>query len=176
VTTTTRPWWLLPSGRIHPLWWVALGAVMLWIDYLTFESTNFPVFYVLPVILAAWYSGMWPALGLAIAVPVFRLMFLVLPQSSPGQMASVALATALRGVVIGFLALWFARLAEFERSLQRRVKILEGMLPICAYCKNIRNDTGDWERMEAYISRRSEAEFSHGICPSCSEKHYPGML
>ena len=176
MTRTTRPWWLLPPGRIHPLWWVALGAGMLWVDYLTFESANFPVFYVVPVILAAWYSGMWPALGLAIAVPVFRLMFLVLPQSSPGQMTGVALATAFRGVVIAFLALWFARLAEFERSLERRVKILEGMLPICSYCKNIRNDKGDWERMEAYISRRSEAEFSHGICPSCSQKHYPGML
>ncbi len=76
---TTRPWWLLPSGRIQPLWWVALGAAMLWIDYLTSESTNFPVVYVVPVILAAWYSGMWPAVGLAIAVPVFRLMFLVMP-------------------------------------------------------------------------------------------------
>jgi K+-sensing histidine kinase KdpD len=174
--TTNRPWWLLPSGRIQPLWWVALGAVMLWIDYLTFESANFPVFYVLPVILAAWYSGMGPALALAIAVPVFRLMFLVLPQSSPGQMASVALATAFRGIVIAFFALWFARLADFERSLQRRVKILEGMLPICSHCKNIRNDKGDWERMEAYISRRSEAEFSHGICPSCSDKHYPDLV
>ena len=149
---------------------------MLWIDYLTFESANFPVFYVLPVILAAWYSGMWPALALAIAVPVFRLMFLVMPQSTPGQMAGVALATAFRGIVIAFFALWFARLAEFERSLQRRVKILEGMLPICSHCKNIRNDKGDWERMEAYISRRSEAEFSHGICPSCSDKHYPGLV
>jgi K+-sensing histidine kinase KdpD len=173
--TTTRPWWLLPSGRIHPFWWVALGGAMLGIDYLTSESTNFPVVYVVPVILAAWYSGMWPAVALALAVPVFRLMFLVMPYSSPGQMAGVAAATAVRGVVIIFLALWFARLAEFERSLERRVKVLEGLLPICAYCKNIRNDKGEWERMETYISRRSEAEFSHGICPSCSDKHYPDL-
>jgi hypothetical protein len=174
--TTARPWWLLPDGQIQPAWWVALGGAMLLIDYLTSESASFPVVYALPVILAAWYSGMWPAVALAIAVPVFRLMFLVMPNSSPGQMAAVALATAFRGVVIIFLALWFARLAEFERSLQRRMKVLEGMLPICAFCKNIRNDKGDWERMEAYISRRSEAQFSHGICPTCSDKHYPGGL
>ena len=174
--TTTRPWWLLPSGRIQPLWWVALGAAMLWIDYLTSEAASFPVVYVLPVILAAWYSGMWPAVGLAIAVPVFRLLFLVMPNIASENVAGLALATAFRGVVIIFLALWFARLAEFERALQRRVKVLEGLLPICAFCKNIRNDKGDWERMEAYITRRSEAEFSHGICPSCSEKHYPGMV
>ena len=149
---------------------------MLWVDYLTSTSVHFPVVYVLPVILAAWYSGAWPAVGLAIAVPVFRLLFLVRPLDPPEGMASLALATALRGVVIVFLALWFARLAEFERSLERRVKVLEGLVPICAHCKNIRNESGEWERLEKYITRRSEAEFSHGICPACSEKHYASEL
>jgi hypothetical protein len=173
--TTTRPWWLLPSGRIQPLWWVALGTAMLVIDHLTSETVHFPVIYVLPIILAAWYSGTWPAVGLAIAVPVFRLWFLVMPERPAEGMGTLALATALRGVVIIFLALWFARLAEFERELQRRVEVLEGLLPICAFCKNIRNDAGEWERMEAYISRRSGAEFSHGVCPACSETHYPAF-
>jgi hypothetical protein len=149
---------------------------MLCIDYVTSTSVHFPVVYVLPVILAAWYSGAWPALGLAIAVPVFRLVFLVKPLQPPEGMGTLALATALRGVVIVFLALWFARLAEFERFLERRVKVLEGLVPICAHCKNIRNETGEWETLEKYISRRSEAEFSHGICPSCVEKHYASEL
>ena len=174
--TTARPWWLLPAGRINPLWWIVLGALMLGIDSLTSTAVHFPVIYVLPVILAAWYSGVWPAVGLAIAVPVFRLLFLVLPVHPPEGIVSLVLATALRGVVIVFLALWFARLAEFERSLERRVKVLEGLVPICAFCKNIRNEAGEWERLEKYISRRSEAEFSHGICPSCSEKHYASDL
>jgi hypothetical protein len=173
--TTTRPWWLLPDGKIKPVWWIALGAVMLWIDYLTSRDGQFPVIYVLPVMLAAWYSGKWPAVGLAVAVPVFRLLVLVMPHREVGDMGSLALATALRGIVIVFLALWFARLAEFERALQTRVKVLEGLLPICTFCKNIRNEGGDWERLEKFISRRSEAEFSHGICPTCAEKHYPGM-
>jgi hypothetical protein len=121
----------LPPGRIQPIWWIALGAAMLWIDYLTSTSEHFPVVYVLPVLLAAWYSGKWPAVGLAIAVPLVRLLFLVMPQRPPEGITSLALATAFRGVVIVFLALWFARLAEFERSLQNRVKVLEGLLPIC---------------------------------------------
>jgi hypothetical protein len=74
------------------------------------------------------------------------------------------------------MALWFARLAELERDLARRVKVLEGLLPICAFCKNIRNEAGEWERLESFISKRSEAEFSHGICQSCGEKHYPGLI
>ena len=154
------------------MWWIALGAAMLWIDYLTSTSEHFPVVYVLPVILAAWYSGKWPAVGLAIAVPLVRLLFLVMPNRPSEAMTSLALATGFRGIVIVFLALWFARLAEFERSLETRVKVLEGLVPICSFCKNIRNEAGEWERLERYISRRSEATFSHGVCPSCAEKHY----
>ena len=148
---------------------------MLWIDYMVSGGGHFPVVYVIPVILAAWYSGKWPAVALAIAVPVFRLLVFVMPFHQPEGLGSLALATALRGIVIVFLALWFARLAEFERELQRQVKVLEGLLSICSFCKNIRNEGGDWERLEKFISRRSEAEFSHGICPSCAEKHYPGL-
>jgi len=176
VVTTKRPWWLLPPGRIQPVWWIVLGAVMLWIDYFLSPTVHFPVIYAVPVILAAWYSGKWPALALAVAVPLVRLAFLVMPLDASEDLATVAFATAFRGVVIVFLALWFARLAEFERELDRRVNVLEGLLPICAFCKNIRNESGEWERLEGYISRRSEAEFSHGVCPSCGERHYPGIL
>lgn len=54
-----------------------------------------------------------------------------------------------------------------------RVKVLSGMLPICGYCKKIRDDKGYWEQLEAYISHHSEALFSHGICPGCMQKLYP---
>lgn len=53
------------------------------------------------------------------------------------------------------------------------VKQLSGMIPICASCKNIRNDKGYWEQIEVYIKDRSETEFSHGICPECIKKLYP---
>lgn len=51
-----------------------------------------------------------------------------------------------------------------------KVKQLSGMLPICSYCKKIRDDKGYWEQMEVYIRDHSEAEFSHSICPDCAEK------
>jgi hypothetical protein len=53
------------------------------------------------------------------------------------------------------------------------IETLEGILPICCHCKKIRNDQGDWEQMEVYVSRRSKADFSHGVCPDCLEIHYP---
>lgn len=58
------------------------------------------------------------------------------------------------------------RVRELEDALSR-VKRLQGLLPICSYCKKIRNDDNYWQQVEAYISERSEAEFSHGICPGC---------
>src|SRR5687768_14899015 len=95
-----RPWWLLPHGRIHPLWWIALGAVMLWVDFLSGPAAQVPVIYVLPVSFAAWYSGKWPALTLAIAVPLLRLVFLAAAPGPFDHSTSMALTTLLRGAVI----------------------------------------------------------------------------
>lgn len=53
------------------------------------------------------------------------------------------------------------------------IRTLRGLLPICSYCKKIRNDKGYWEQIETYISQHSEAEFSHSLCPDCAAKYYP---
>jgi sigma-B regulation protein RsbU (phosphoserine phosphatase) len=78
------------------------------------------------------------------------------------------------------------RVIELQRSLAERVKELEkalvhvkklqGLLPICSYCKKIRNDQNDWEQIEHYVADHSEAEFSHGVCPSCCEKYMTPQL
>jgi sigma-B regulation protein RsbU (phosphoserine phosphatase) len=61
------------------------------------------------------------------------------------------------------------RVRELEDALAR-VKQLQGLVPICSYCKKIRNDRNYWQQLESYISDHSEAKFSHGICPECYEK------
>ena len=69
--------------------------------------------------------------------------------------------------------------AERERLVQElqealgNVKTLRGLLPICASCKNVRDDQGYWSRIEIYLRAHSEAEFSHGICPACAKQLYP---
>lgn len=65
------------------------------------------------------------------------------------------------------------RLADRVRELQEaldKVETLEGLIPICSYCKNIRNEQDYWERVEQYMGSRTTARFSHGICPSCLAK------
>ena len=59
------------------------------------------------------------------------------------------------------------------RTALIHIQKLQGMLPICAMCKNIRDDKGYWNRVEEYISKYLDVRFSHGICPECAQKHYP---
>jgi len=61
---------------------------------------------------------------------------------------------------------------DLQEALNR-IKTLKGLLPICAACKKIRDDQGYWSHIESYIRQHSEAEFTHGICPSCAQKLYP---
>lgn len=64
-----------------------------------------------------------------------------------------------------------ARIAELEHAL-RHVRVLQGLLPICSYCKRIRDDKNYWEQLDTYLMEHSQLEFSHGICPECYEKIY----
>ncbi|HXE74269.1 MAG TPA: PAS domain S-box protein [Candidatus Xenobia bacterium] len=65
------------------------------------------------------------------------------------------------------------RLVKELQEALANVKTLRGLLPICASCKNVRDDQGYWNRIETYLSAHSEAEFSHGICPDCARRLYP---
>jgi len=63
---------------------------------------------------------------------------------------------------------------ELQQAL-KEVKVLRGLIPICASCKKIRNDGGFWQQLEEYLGEHSEAEFSHGLCQPCIKKLYPGV-
>jgi len=63
-------------------------------------------------------------------------------------------------------------IVELQQALAE-VKTLRGFLPTCAHCKKIRDEAGEWHQIEDYIQNHSEAKFSHGICPECTELHFP---
>jgi sigma-B regulation protein RsbU (phosphoserine phosphatase) len=65
-----------------------------------------------------------------------------------------------------------AREEELEQALQE-IKVLRGILSICAHCKRIRDEQGKWNSVESYIKGHSEADFSHMICPDCLDRHFP---
>ena len=87
--------------------------------------------------------------------------------TEPQKLAFEALAR----LVVSHLE--FRRVSHALAEALNDVRTLQGLLPICAHCHGIRNDQGYWERVEEYLGHRTEAELSHGICPSCFEKRYP---
>lgn len=97
-----------------------------------------------------------------------RLNSALKQQTTELQLVNNQLETEIseRKAVEGELA---AKVTQLEATLAR-VKQLEGIIPICMYCKKIRDDKDSWSQVEAYITEHSEAFFSHGICPECEEK------
>ncbi len=101
----------------------------------------------------------------------------------------------IRKLNAGFFCVWFLGLVGLYVSCRRttldfkekegligqlqnalsEIRTLKGIIPICSSCKKIRQDSGSWEQLEKYISQHSEAQFSHGICPECEKRLYPGL-
>ncbi len=77
------------------------------------------------------------------------------------------------GLTVYFSDITERKATEAERNAAlQSVRLLSGLLPICAACKKIRNRRGVWEQLETYISAHSEAEFSHGLCPDCARDYF----
>jgi len=144
------------------------------------ESPLFPFAYVLAMAATIVLFDLF-AMGLvsaALAVGGAWLMLLWDGASSRALLSWVHIGV-IALILGGVLALAFRvtqraneRLIGDLREALTNVKTLKGLLPVCAWCHRIRNDAGYWERLEAYISARSEAEFSHGMCPECFAKNY----
>lgn len=102
-------------------------------DFVTGPGLQFPVLFVLPVLLAA--------------NALVRICVLV---------------------VVGVTVVRLVR-------ARQEVRTLRGIIPVCAECKKIRDSDGQWNEMEIYITTRSEAEFSHGMCPACFKAYYGNL-
>lgn len=75
----------------------------------------------------------------------------------------------------GMILLLALFIIVYSRRTLNEIRILKGLLPICATCKKIRDDDGYWEQIECYVRDHSEADFSHSICPECAQKLYPEL-
>lgn len=74
------------------------------------------------------------------------------------------------------IAVFGAAIVAVTRRLLARVQHLEGILPICAACKAIRDEQGRWHPVESYVRARTAADFTHGICPDCARRLYPDLV
>jgi hypothetical protein len=138
-------------------------------------------------VVLVWLTSLWATPPQMKAIATICSVFIVL-----GHLLSPADGTAvwvgICNLLLALAAVWAiahnclrqraaeeaSRIAaeELARS-QATLRILSGLLPICAACKKIRNDAGSWEQMEIYIRNHSQADFTHSICEDCSARLYP---
>ena len=155
-------------GRpVFAFYWCAISLIVLALDYLMGPVIQFPAVFVLPVSLAAWYSG-WPwAMMLAAALPLVRLYFTTL-LDAPWSFTEGAINAGIRIAVLASFALLVDRVAIQSAALGTRVQLLEGMLPICGVCKRIRDEGEAWRPLEQYVLAQSKDRVTHELCPECS--------
>lgn len=111
--------------------------------------------------------------------------FLSIAESSQSKLEKITIVLTVAGVLVSVIIAYIATylVVKTENVLQdekiklqkalNEIRTLRGIIPICSYCKQIRDDEGLWKKLEEYIHAHSEAAFSHGICPDCMKTHYP---
>jgi hypothetical protein len=158
-----------------------VGVILLGItDWLTGYELNFFVFYFIPVSLAAWFIGIGASMCLAVLSAMVWFgadMLSGTPHSSHFYAVWNTMVRLVSFLAIGGSLSKTRQLLDRERmlveDLQRslaEVKVLEAFLSICCQCKKIRDEEGCWQQLEAYISKHSNTQFSHGYCPECAKK------
>ena len=164
------------SKPIYLLYWLAIAIILLLVDFFSGPFIQFPISYLIPVALASWYNGRWWGLSLAVAMPLVRLYFNIDLWSVPWTLFEAVFNTMIKITVLASFALIIDRNARQTHKLNREVQLLEGLLPVCSFCKKIRDDKDQWQPMEKYIMARSPVAFSHGVCPDCAMKYYGDVL
>lgn len=152
-----------------------VAVIVMGIDFYAGKAIRFPILYVLPVGLAVWQDRKAVAYILAILLPLARLGF-HLPWHETQSLSVAVINAGIRILALFLYAYLIGRILCQKRILENKINVLTGILPICASCKRIRNEKNEYEQIEEYITMRTEASFSHGICPECAKKLYPGYF
>ena len=160
------------NRKFLPFIWILLALLCIILDYQLPLTIQFPFLFIFPVLLAAWYNSQWIGIAYAIILPLARL-YSVMFKPVPWPFSQSVINTAIRIGVFIIIAVLTSKAARKTESLEKEVKALSGLLPICSSCKKIRNEAQSWVPLEKYISEHSHAIFTHGLCSDCTKKYFP---
>lgn len=166
-----RAWEETARSLAHPAACVALGAAILLLDLLTGRFLMFPILFVIPVVLPAWFGQRRLACALAVALPLGRLAIAALVEKPSGAGFAVANA-AVRIAVLVLVALLVDRVARLTAELRRRV---DAMVTVCAWSKTVEH-RGEWLSFEEYLQRRFGVAITHGMSPAEAERVLAGLI
>ena len=166
------------------LFGVASFAAVAVADYITPEAVTFSIFYLIPITVFLWFIGSRAAWFMAFAsVLVWPGDHIMMGDFSYFRSFFPYWEGAVR---LGFYAIFIFSLVNIRDSISSlksvnaaltealgEVRRVRGLIPICSSCKKIRNESQEWVVLEKYIQDRSDAKFSHGLCPECMKTLYP---
>lgn len=154
----------------------AVALVVSCFDFLAGPMVFFPILFVIPVTLMAWNCGLRTALILGAVLCVIRFCIQYSTWGVPYSLPISLLNGGLRMAVLFIITFLAGKLSEQTQALRARVRTLEGILPTCAFCKDIRDGEGNWHQIEEYVTTHTKAQFSHGVCPTCAAEHYGDIM
>lgn len=165
---------LREKPKLARAFWAFLAAAILVADFVSGQDIHLPILYLIPLLVAAYFEGLWAGAVVAVVLPFVRWIFHFHWEDAIPSLEA-AINSALLVAVLVFIVFLVDKSARQERELNRRMNALEGLVPICSGCKKIRREDGEYEPVEKYVSERSDAVFSHGMCPECIKKWYPEL-
>ena len=143
-----------------------LAAILMAVDFSLGPNIQFGFFYVVPVMLAAWFHGSGMAIALAVAMAIARMFFHWI-WDFPVSVMTALINNVFRVAMLTLVAIAISRLSRHVRELRQRIFLLEGQLTVCRCCGVIRVEDGSWAPLNAV-----EQPEILPICPRCDEKHY----
>ncbi|MGA2581513.1 MAG: DUF4118 domain-containing protein [Bryobacteraceae bacterium] len=119
------------------------------------------------VAISVMYAGVWAGASALLVTGLAKWFLFLAAESSLHLFAIGLLLRFALFICLGLLICW---LGQKLHASQRKMKVLSGLLPVCAWCKRVRDEQGEWQMLEAYIHDHSEADFTHGMCPDCARE------
>ena len=155
--------------------WLLAGVILLSINVFLLDLA-LPLgiavgsLYTVPVILSLWVPGRRVTIATAAGCAALTLVEMLF--SSPGVLWIGLINRGITSFLIGAAMV----LVLLRKRADEQIRTLQGLIPICASCKKIRNDLGYWDVLEMYLQEHSEAQFTHRICPECAQRFYDGTM
>lgn len=172
--------------RPIPAWTIGFVILLVvgWVDDVTGYEIHLPVLYFAPVALLAWNVG----LRAGLLMVVFATVTWFLADRGAGHPYAAwydgyvnALMEMAAYSVVAYSVARVRRELTIEKQLNAElsqalaeIKRLEGLLPICSSCQRIRKEDNTWEQIEVFMTKRTDATFTHGLCPDCARTLFPG--
>ena len=170
-------------SRARPLAFATLQLLLVaFLDHLTGARLHFFLFYFIPIAYRAWHLGKRAALGMATASAVIWWLIDIVWIPTGDAPAIDAWNTVIRFAAFIVVALSISRTrSEVDRQKKINIELtdalstirqLTGILPMCVYCRRIRDEKQQWLPIERYLADHTDAQVSHGMCPQCYRVHH----